>query len=143
AGGAVWKVRGLEFRDDVIDGGCVRLHRKGDVGIAKRSVALSVAREIKRDDRDVLAARVGPDVELGPMQDRMDPKMRTRRRRSVEMVPELRRLIAHVPSALETARREHALLRARRFFITPNAGDQPIEAVFRQRQFQTFSLAGG
>src|SRR5262249_43051045 len=104
AAGALWNLRRFEFRDDVIDGGCVRLHRKGDVGIAKRSVALSVAREIKRDDRDVLAARVGPDVELGPMQDRMDPKMGTRRRRSVEMVPELRRLIAHVPSALETAR---------------------------------------
>ena len=118
-------------------------HRIGDVLIAERAVALAVLRQIQRNDRDVLALGVGPDVRLGPMQDRMDAQMRAGRRRSVELVPEFRRLVAHVPSALEAARREHALLGARRLLVAADAGDQSVKTVFGERQLQSFGLARG
>ena len=120
-----------------------RSHRVGDVLIAERAIALAVLRQIQRDDRNVLALGVGPDVGLGPMQDRMDAQMRARRRRGVELVPEFRRLIAHVPSAFGAARREHALLGAGGFLVAANAGDQAVEAVFGERQLQPFGLARG
>ena len=47
-----------------------------DVVVAERAVALAVAREIERDDRNILAARIGPDVGFGPMQDRMNAQVR-------------------------------------------------------------------
>src|SRR5437868_3232251 len=62
-------------------------------------------------------------------------------RRRVELVPEFRRLVAYVPLTLSAARREHALFRARRFFIAANARNQAVEAVLRQRHLQTFGLA--
>ena len=113
----------------------------GDVGIAQRAIALAVLREIQRDDRDVFALGVGPDVGLGPMQDRVDAQMRARRRRGVELVPEFRRLVAHVPSAFGAARREHPLLGAGRFLVAADAGDQSVEAVFGERELQSFGLA--
>src|SRR4051794_37627222 len=77
------------------------------------------------------------------MQDRMNAQMRAGGRRGVELVPEFRRLIADVPSALSAARREHPFLGAGGFFITAYAGDQSIEAVFGERELQPFGLARG
>ena len=67
--------------------------------------------------------------------------MRAGWRRSVELVPEFRGLIAHVPAAFEAARREHALLGAGGFLVAADAGDQSVEAVFGQRPLQPFGLA--
>src|SRR4030081_576264 len=77
------------------------------------------------------------------MQDRMNAQMRARRRRSVELVPELRRLVAHVPSAFGTARREYPLLGAGGFFVAADAGDQPVKTLFGERELQPFGLARG
>ena len=71
----------------------------------------------------------------------MNAQMRARRRRGVELVPEFRRLIAHVPSAFGAARREHALLGAGGFLVAADAGDQAVEAIFGQRHLQPFGLA--
>jgi hypothetical protein len=59
------------------------------------------------------------------------------------MIPEFRRLVADVPAALDSARREHPLLGARRFLVAANAGEQAVEAVFGQRELQSFCLARG
>src|SRR5665213_4450991 len=59
----------VEFDQDFVDVGGGRGHGIGDVGVAQRAVALAVFRQIKRDDRNVFALGVGPDVGLGPMQD--------------------------------------------------------------------------
>src|SRR5271169_3503344 len=115
----------------------------GDVGIAERAIALAGPGEIERNDRDVFTLGIGPDVGFGPMQDRMHAQMRARWRRGVELIPEFRRLIAHVPSALGAARREHALFGARRLFVAADAGDQSVEAVFGKRELQSFGLARG
>src|ERR1700740_2678111 len=77
------------------------------------------------------------------MQDRMDAQMRAWRRRSVELVPEFRRLIAHVPSAFGAARREYPLLGAGGLFVAANPGDQSIEAIFGEGEFEPFGLACG
>ena len=69
--------------------------------------------------------------------------MRAGRRRSVELIPEFRRLVADIPSALEAARREHALFRARRLFVAADAGDQSVETVFGECELQSFGLARG
>jgi hypothetical protein len=94
-------------------------------------------------ERNVFALRVGPDVGFGPMQDRMNAQVSARRRRGVELVPEFRRLVAHVPSAFQPARREHALFRPRRLLVAADAGDQAVEAVFCKRKLQAFGLARG
>src|SRR5580704_18518944 len=112
---------------DLIDAGGGRVDGKSDVGIAQRAIALAAPGEIKRNDRDVFAPRIGPDVGFGPMQDRVNAQMRARRRRGVELVPEFRRLVADVPSALSAARREHPLLGARGLFVAANAGDQSVK----------------
>ena len=133
----------LELGDDLVDGAGVRFDRKRDVSITERAVALAVARQIERDDGNVFALGIGPDVALGPMQDRMHAQMRARRRRGVEVVPEFGRLVAHVPQAFGAARREHALLGAGGLFIAPDAGDQSVEAVLGERELETFGLACG
>src|SRR5207248_102558 len=62
----------VEFGQDLVDVGGGGRHRIGDVLVAERAVTLAVLRQIKRDDRYVLALGVGPDVGLGPMQDRVN-----------------------------------------------------------------------
>src|SRR5215813_2509191 len=97
AADALGRPGGIELGDDLVDGARLRGDREGDVGVAERAIALAVAREIKRDDRDALAASVDPDVALGPMQDRMHAQVRAGRQPRVELIPELGRLGAHVP----------------------------------------------
>src|SRR5207253_104788 len=100
-------------------------------------------REIERNDRNSLAARVTPDVGFGPMQDRMHAKMRPLRRRCVEVVPEFSGLVADVPAAVGAAWRKHPLLGARGFFVAANAGEQPVKAVLGERKLQPFGLPRG
>src|SRR3954453_4974305 len=77
------------------------------------------------------------------MQDRMDAQMRALRRRRIEMIPELRRLVAPVPIALQAARREHTLLGTRGLFIAADAGNQAVEAVFGESHLEALGLARG
>ncbi len=139
--GALRHLGAVELGDDLVDGARLRRDRRGDVGIAERAIALAVARQIERDDRDALAPRVGPDIGLGPMQDRMNAQMGARRRRGVEVIPEFRRLIADIPAALDPARREHPFLGAGRLLVAANAGEQAVESVFGQGELQSFGLA--
>src|SRR5262245_60742256 len=77
------------------------------------------------------------------MQDRMNPQMGAGRRRRVEVVPELRRLVAHVPEAFGAAWGEYPLLRRRSFFIASDAGDQAVETMLGERELEAFGLARG
>src|SRR6185437_7118569 len=72
ATGAFRHLGQFELGQDFVDVGSGGGDREGDVGIAERAVTLAVFRKIKWDDRDVLALGVGPDIGLGPMQDRVD-----------------------------------------------------------------------
>src|ERR1700727_1797194 len=137
---ALRHLRTFKLDQDFFDACGGRVDRKSDVGIAERAITLAVFGEIERDDRDVFALGVGPDVGLGPMQDRVNAQMRARRRRGIELVPEFRRLVANVPSTLGAARREHPLLGARGLLVAANAGDQAVKTIFGQRQFQSLGF---
>src|SRR5215471_21506825 len=142
AAGALGSPRGVEFSDDFIDRAGVRWHGKRDVSVAQRAVALAAPREIERDDRDAFTPGVGPDVGLGPVQDRMDAQMRAGGKTRIEVIPEFRRLVAHLPMALKAAGRKHTFLGAGRLFVAANAGNQAIKAMLGQRTFQALGLAG-
>jgi len=135
AAGALRNLGAVELGDDLVDGARLRRHRRRDVRIPERAITLAVAGEIERDDRDALAARIGPDIGLGPMQDRMDAQMGALGRRGIEVIPEFRRLVAHVPAALYPARREHPLLGAGRFLVAANAGNRPSNPYLASASF--------
>src|SRR3984957_18729637 len=68
----------IQLDENFFDVRCGRSHGMGDVGITQRAIALAILGEIQRNDRDIFALRISPDVGLGPMQDRMHPQMRAR-----------------------------------------------------------------
>src|SRR5512135_18530 len=133
----------LELGDDLRDGACGRAHGEGDVLLAERAKALAVAREIERHHRHALALDVAPDVDLGPVQQRMDADVAARRRIGVELVPELRRLLPEIPGAGRIARAEHALLAADRLLVAANAEDHALEAALLDDALQAQRLARG
>src|SRR5215813_11021218 len=141
AAGAFRGPRRIKLGNDLVDRARLGRDRKRDVGIAKRAIALAVLGEVEWNDRYPLTPRIGPDVGFGPMEDRMDAQMRASRQPGVEVIPEFRRLIAHVPMALKAARREHPLLGASRFLVAANAGEQAIEAMFGKGKLQPLGLA--
>jgi hypothetical protein len=65
----------IEFDQDLVDRGRSGVDRVGDVPVAQRAVAFAVLRQIQRDDRDVFALSVGPDIAFGPRQNRMNPPL--------------------------------------------------------------------
>ena len=85
--------------------------------------------EIQRDDRNLLALDVLPDVQLGPVQERVNADVRAGRKIGLELIPEFRRLIRRVPLHVGVARREIALLGARGVFVAPHADDDAGVAV--------------
>src|SRR5262245_56855448 len=77
------------------------------------------------------------------MQDRMNAHMRAPRRRCVEVIPKLGRLVADIPSALDASQGEHTLLCAGGFLVATDTGNQAVEAVFGERKLESFGLARG
>src|SRR5260221_638113 len=73
-----------QLGDDVVDRGGGAGDRTRARGAAERAIAPPVAREIELDDRDHLAFQVAPDVELGPVQQRMGADMDHRERHVAE-----------------------------------------------------------
>src|SRR3954465_3460324 len=84
---------------------------------------------VERHRRDLLPLDVLPDVELGPIEQRVNPDVGPRRELGLVLVPELRRLIAHIPEVLDRAGREIALLGAAPLFVGPHAGDDAGEGL--------------
>ena len=79
------------------------------------------------DHRDVLPLDVLPDVQLRPVQQRVNPHVRAGGEVGLELVPQLRRLVRHVPVAVPVARREVPFLAAAAFLIGPGADDHAGE----------------
>src|SRR5918996_1779080 len=132
---------GLQLGDHLVQGRRVAVDREGDVGIAQRPVALAVPGEIEIDQRNALALRIAPDVDLAPMQQRVHPDMGLGREAGHVLVPELGRLVLEVPAIVLAARAEVALLGARALLVAPDAGDQALEAVLGERRIQACGLA--
>src|SRR5690606_17709304 len=71
--------------------------------------------EVERDDRDIFARDILPDVEFGPVRDREDADALALRLARVVEVPELGTLLLRVPSVARSAEGEDAFLRAALF----------------------------
>src|SRR5262249_6065621 len=150
AAGALRGLRRFEFGDDLVERGGVAVDREGDVLVAERAIALArpaaagaarTGREVQIDDWNALAPDVVPDVDLRPMQQRMDAQVGAFRQVGIELVPELRRLVLEVPMAGVAARAEHALLGARGFLVAADARDDAGEAVLGDGGAQAQGLA--
>ena len=104
---------------------------------AEAAVALALlVGEVERDDRDVLALDVLPDVQLGPVQQRMDADVRARLEVGLELVPQLRRLVLDVPFHVLVARAEVAFLGAGRFLVAADADDDAGEVVLVEHRLE-------
>src|SRR3546814_2487390 len=68
------------------------------------------------------------------VQQRVDADVGARREVGLELVPELRRLVAEVPGPALAARAEHPLLGPRRLLVAADAGDHPLEGVLRSEE---------
>src|SRR5690606_35682628 len=99
-----------------------------DVLVAQGPVALAVPGEIKADRRYLLAQGVMPDVDLGPVKQRMDPNVGVGREIGVVLVPQFRRLVPEVPRPVHAAGTEDPLLGPRRLFVSANAREQSPKA---------------
>ncbi len=83
-------------------------------------------------DRNILALDVTPDVDLGPVEQRLHPYVLAFRRIGRELSPKFRRLIFVIPLELRIAGREVSFLRTGWIFVAPDSGDQRVEFVFRE-----------
>jgi hypothetical protein len=90
AAGAFGDIGGAEFLDDFrdgtgvgFDGKCARVTADGAIALA------AFVGKVQRNDRNVLALDVLPDVQLRPVQQRMDPDMRPFLIIGFELIPEL------------------------------------------------------
>ena len=105
AAGAFARFGVAEFFDDFADGFRVGFNRAGAGGASEAAIALSFGVcEVERDDRHVLALDIFPDVQLGPVEQRMNTNVRTLFVVGFKLVPQLRRLITKIIPPRETAR---------------------------------------
>src|SRR5688572_19984146 len=111
-----------QFLDDVAHGFCVRLDWKRAGRAAQAAITFTLAvRKVERDNRNVFALDVFPDIQLRPVQQGMDANVRALFKVRLELVPQFGGLVLHVPFHVFVARTEIAFLGARGFFIAANA----------------------
>src|SRR5690606_3703568 len=101
----------------------------------------AVLGEIKRDQRNVLAQGVTPDVLFRPMQQRMDADMGAGRKIRLVLVPEFGRLVAEIPLTGRAAWAEDPLLGAGSFLITADGREDAGEVMLVQDLLQSRGLA--
>src|SRR5262245_52309625 len=125
--GHVLQLAALQLDDDVVH--VLRRAVDGRLAGAATEAAIAGARSlvvVERNGRDALALDVLPDVHLGPVEQRVDTDVRAGREVGLELVPELGRLVAHVPGVVLVARREVALLRAAALLVGARSHDHAV-----------------
>src|SRR5690606_12891856 len=118
-----------QLRDDLVYRRGRTVYRKGNVVVAQRAITLAIAGEVELDHGNAFTADVPPDVQLGPMQERMHAQVGARRQVGVEVIPELRRLVSEVPFAGIAPGAEYALFRPYALFVPSDSGDDSLEPV--------------
>ena len=117
--------------------------RKGAGGAPQAPVPGAVPPiQIEVDKRDILQLDVFPNVEFGPVQQRVDPDVRALREGGFELIPEFRRLIPEVPLAVLVARRKVSFLGPRALLIRPDAEDNAGVPLFFHQLLQRVGLEG-
>src|SRR5207237_1855318 len=109
------------FSDDGLNGICAARGRFGNWTAAERAITLAVSGKIHFRNRNIFALDVAPNINLGPIQQRLHADVFAVRRRGGELLPEFRRLILVVPFKLRIAPREITLLSPGRILDTPDA----------------------
>src|SRR5690606_15290336 len=108
----------------------IGLHGAGTRCATEAAVAIAMfVAEIHRNDRDLLAVDVLPDVHFGPMQQRVDPDVGAWLEVGLELVPELGWLVLEVPLEVLVAWREVTLFGAGALFVATDATEHGVEAV--------------
>src|ERR1041385_4605351 len=104
--------------DDVVHG----LRRRCNRHRARRTTETAITgpipfAEIEIHKRNVLELDVFPNIDLRPIQQRMDPDVSARGKRCLELIPEFGWLIAEIPVAMFVTRREISLLGSSHFLF--------------------------
>src|SRR5437868_13863067 len=133
AAGALTRAGGFQFSDDGLNGICVARDWVGNRTAAERAITLAVSGKVHFRNRNIFALDVAPNINLGPLQQRLHADVFAVRRGGGELPPEFRRLILGVPFNLRIAPREITLLSPGRIFVAPDAGDERVPFVLRHR----------
>ena len=133
---ALGRFRRFKLGNDLVDRGGGAFDRVRDGTAAEGAETFPVSRKIHFRDRNVLPLDVTPDIHLGPVEQRLYAHVFAFCRCGDELAPELRRLIFVIPFELRVARRKISLLCARGIFVAPNAGNERIPLLFRERLLQ-------
>src|ERR1700680_2914392 len=70
--GTLGRARHLELGDDLFEGPGGAFDRHRNVLFSERPVTFTISRQVKGNERNVLSLVVAPDVDFGPMQQRMN-----------------------------------------------------------------------
>src|ERR1039458_9561724 len=100
ATGSLARARGFKFRHDFIDRCRIASDRLCDWTTTERTKALTISREIHFWNGNALALDVAPDIDFGPIEQRLDADMFAFCGRGRELPPEFRRLIFVIPFEL-------------------------------------------
>ena len=84
----------------------------------------------------VLALDVFPDVQLGPVQQRVNADVGARLEVRLELVPQLGRLVLDVPFHVLVARAEVAFLGPGRFLVAADADDDAVVVVLVEHRLE-------
>src|SRR4030095_9409621 len=122
--GDVGKLPGPQLFNDLLRRPRLRLDGVRARITAQRSVTLTRALVVvQRHGRNRFAIDVLPDVEFGPIQQRVNPNVRAGRKFGLVLIPELGRLIGDIPRTRGIARREVAFLRPAALLVGADSGD--------------------
>src|ERR1017187_3355886 len=122
--------RPAQFFHDLVHRARLRLDRERAWITPDAPVTLPLlVREVERDDGHALTLDVLPDVQLGPVQQRMNPDVGPGLEVRLELIPQLRRLVLHVPLHVLVARAEVTFLGPRRLLVAADADDEAREVV--------------
>src|SRR4029077_1529210 len=129
--------------NDVVHGLC----RRSDWRRAGRTAEAAIAGplplvEIEIDEGNVLALDVFPNIDFRPIQQRMNSDVCPRRKSRLELIPELRRLIAEIPIAMFVTRREVAFLGSRPFLICAHTEDDACIALLLNQLLEPIGFQG-
>src|SRR4030095_2228805 len=140
AAGALARARGLQFGDNFVDCRCRAFNWMRDWAAAEGTESFSVSRKIHCRNRYIFALDVTPDINLGPIEQRLHTNVLAFCRSSRKLSPKFRWLIFIVPFELGIPRREISLFRASWIFIASNSCNQCVPLVLCQRLLQRHCL---
>src|ERR1039458_3345885 len=133
--------RAAQFLHDLMHRARLRLDRERARVTPNAPVTLPlVIGEVERDDGHALTLDVLPDVQLRPVQQRMNPDVGPGLEVRLELIPQLRRLILHVPLHVLVARAEVTFLGPRRLLVAAGADDDAREVVLLEHRLERVLL---